>query len=126
MSNIIFENKGIGKLIKDHQLAVPDAVNLEHILPQNPHGNWSSFSDEQLVSLKNRLGNLTLLQSKINSEEGNAPFNSKKERFNQSELWITKMISETYESWTEESIINRQQKLAEIAVQTWSIKIDSK
>lgn len=101
----------------------PNVVNLEHVLPKNPQDDWSNFSEEQIISLRNRLGNLTLLQSRINSEEGNANFNSKKVRFGQSELWITKMISEEYKSWDENNIVDRQQKLAETAVQTWNLNI---
>ena len=78
----------------------------------------------EIISLKNRLGNLTLLQSRINSEEGNATFDSKKSRFEQSELWITKMIAEEYESWDENNITDRQQKLSEIAVQTWNLNLN--
>ena len=102
----------------------PDAVNLEHILPKNPDDNWSEFSEEQRNSLKNRLGNLTLLRTRINSKEGNSSFNNKKEVFQESELWITKMIAKEYDSWTENNITDRQKKLAEIAIEVWSLNLN--
>ncbi len=103
----------------------PDVVNLEHILPKNPHASWSSFSEEQVTSLNKRIGNLTLMQNKLNSEQGNEPFSKKKVYFASSDLWITKMIADNYSDWSPENIKDRQEKLAEIAVQTWSIKFDN-
>jgi len=103
----------------------PNAVNLEHILPKNPHKNWSNFNEDQVVSLNKRIGNLTLMQNKPNSEQGNEPFSQKKNCFASSEFWITRMIADNYNNWTPDSIRDRQEKLADIAVQTWSIKFDS-
>lgn len=102
-----------------------DVVNLEHILPKNPHKNWSNFDEDQIVSLNKRIGNLTLMQNKLNSKQGNEPFSKKKIHFAGSDLWITKMIADNYSDWTPDNIKDRQEKLADIAVQTWSIKFDS-
>ena len=104
----------------------PDVVNLEHILPKNPHKNWSNFNEDQVVLLSKRIGNLTLMQNKLNSKQGNEPFSKKKDYFASSDLWITKMIADNYSNWTLDNIKDRQEKLADIAVQTWSIKFDSK
>jgi uncharacterized protein with ParB-like and HNH nuclease domain len=103
----------------------PDVVNLEHILPKNPHNNWSNFNEDQVVSLNKRIGNLTLMQNKLNSKQGNEKFSQKKEYYASSDLWITKMIADNYTDWTPDNIKDRQEKLADIAVQTWSIKFDS-
>lgn len=103
----------------------PDMVNLEHILPKNPHKNWSNFNEEQIASLNKRIGNLTLMKNKLNSEQGNAPFSEKKIYFARSDLWITKMIADDYNDWTPDNIRDRQEKLADIAVQTWNLNFDS-
>ncbi|MDN3515870.1 MAG: DUF262 domain-containing HNH endonuclease family protein [Candidatus Brocadia sp.] len=103
----------------------PDVVNLEHILPKNPHKNWSNFNEDQVVSLNKRIGNLTLMQNKLNSEQGNEPFSKKKIYFMSSDLWITKMIADNYGDWTPDNIRDRQEKLANIAVQTWNLNFDS-
>lgn len=103
----------------------PDVVNLEHILPKNPHKNWSNFNEDQVVSLNKRIGNLTLMQNKLNSEQGNEPFSQKKIYFMSSDLWITKMIADNYDGWTPDNIRDRQEKLANIAVQTWNLNFDS-
>ena len=103
----------------------PDVVNLEHILPKNPHKNWLNFDEDQVVSLNKRIGNLTLMQNKLNSEQGNDPFSQKKIYFMSSDLWITKMIADNYNDWTPDNIRDRQEKLADIAVQTWNLNFDS-
>jgi len=98
-----------------------DAVNLEHILPKKPHANWPEFTDEQVKTLHKRIGNLTLMKAKLNSEQGNAPFSEKIKIYKDSELNITKMILD-YDNWNEDNIKDRQIKLAELAVETWSLK----
>jgi len=98
----------------------PDVVNLEHILPKTPHKNWLNFHEDQVLSLNKRIGNLTLMQNKLNSEQGNEPFSKKKNRFMSSDLWITKMIAD-YEDWTPENIRKRQEILADIGVKTWNL-----
>lgn len=103
----------------------PDVVNLEHILPKNPYKNWSNFNEDQVVSLNKRIGNLTLMQNKLNSEQGNEPFSQKRNHFMSSGLWITKMIADNYSDWTPDNIRDRQEKLANIAVQTWNLNFDS-
>lgn len=103
----------------------PDVVNLEHILPKNPHKNWSNFNEDQVVSLNKRIGNLTLMQNKLNSEQGNEPFSKKKIYFVNSDLWITKMIADNYNGWTPDNIRDRQEQLANIAVQTWNLNFDN-
>lgn len=103
----------------------PDVINIEHILPKNPHENWSNFNEDQVISLNKRIGNLTLMQNKLNSEQGNESFSQKKNYFMSSNLWITKMIADNYNEWTPDNIRDRQEKLADIAVQTWNLKFDS-
>ncbi len=103
----------------------PDALNLEHILPKKPHRNWPKFTDEQVASLNKRIGNLTLMQTKLNSKQGNESFAKKKNYFKSSRLWITKMIADNYNDWTPDNIRNRQENLADIAVQTWNLNFDS-
>jgi hypothetical protein len=104
---------------------VPDAnsdnVNLEHILPIKPHRNWPGFTEEQHKTMYPRLGNLALMKSGDNSITGNSKFSEKKEVFAKSSLTLTKSIAKN-EDWKESDIINRQKKLATLAVKTWSGK----
>lgn len=110
---------------EQHPELVPNAdeeeVNLEHILPQKPDKKWGAFTEETAKVLYRRLGNLTLMKSSGNSELGNKPFAVKKKAYRRSRLKITKSIIE-YDGWSPETIEDRQQKLAEVAVRTWGLK----
>lgn len=103
----------------------PDAVNLEHILPEKDNdNNYPNFTDEEKKSYLKRIGNLTLMKTKENNDFKNSLFDVKKEKFNESELWITKMIADNYNSWNVENIKDRQNKLAYLAIETWSLKFE--
>lgn len=101
----------------------PDSVNLEHILPQNPEENYPNFSEEQHSAYYKRIGNLTLMKTKENSDFKNSNFANKRTKYAESELWITKSISEKLD-WNIDEINSRQSELADLAVQTWSLKFD--
>ena len=103
----------------------PDAVNLEHILPEkDKDNNYSNFTEDEKKSYLKKIGNLTLMKTKENNDFKSSSFNVKKEKFKQSELWITKMIAENYNEWNIENIKNRQNKLADLAIKTWSLKFE--
>ena len=102
----------------------PDSINLEHILPEKPGNNWSNFKEEDVRTYVKRIGNLTLMKTKENNDFKSSAFHIKKEKFKESALWITKMIAENYEEWNVENIKDRQNKLADLAVKTWSLNFD--
>jgi uncharacterized protein with ParB-like and HNH nuclease domain len=101
----------------------PDSVNLEHILPQNPEGNYPTFTDEQHSAYYKRIGNLTLMKTKENNEFKSSKFSDKKTKYAESELWITYSLASISE-WNIDEINNRQSVLAELAVETWSLKFN--
>ncbi len=100
----------------------PDSVNLEHILPENPGENWPNFEEEDVRTYVKKIGNLTLMKTKENNDFRNSAFSEKKEKYEKSELWITKSLGYC-EDWTADSIRKRQKELAEIVIKTWSIKV---
>lgn len=96
-------------------------VNLEHVLPLKPDQGWSQFfDDEEVRSSQNRLGNLAIMASKINSTIGNDSFDEKVGVYRSSDFYFTKMIGESSE-WTKSEIDRRQEKMAEVAVKYWAI-----
>lgn len=107
------------KLSPDNTLA-DAALTLEHILPQNPAEGWDEFSDENIELYSSYLGNMTLVNDKVNNKLGNKPFLAKKEQYRLSTLGITKKITE-YDAWNYESVEDRQRWLANIAVTLWNI-----
>lgn len=102
-----------------------EMVDLEHVLPENPgdlQRDWPSFDENLHKTYYRRIGNLTLLDKKMNSRIGNGSFIRKKEVYKDSDLLITKKIAE-YENWTPYEIEARQKELAKKAVETWNLKI---
>lgn len=99
-----------------------DVVNLEHILPEHPSSDWSYISPEDCQTYYNRLGNLTLMKSKPNSDIGNKSFAVKLEEYKKSEHSLTKEL-EGKTVWNISDIEERQRKLAVLAVKAWSLKL---
>jgi uncharacterized protein with ParB-like and HNH nuclease domain len=95
-----------------------DSVNLEHILPQSKSKNWPQFSDEQHKAYYNRLGNLTILSTKKNSDLKDSSFKEKIKTFKLSEIIITKKLSDK-ENWGISDIEDRQKDLAIHAIKVW-------
>ncbi len=106
---------------KSYPLIDVDAT-IEHILPENPSDEWlNSFEPNMLDSATYRIGNLTLLEDKLNKKEAeNKSFEQKKEVYEKSQFNITTALGD-YENWDFEKIRFRQQKLANIAVTVWKI-----
>jgi hypothetical protein len=96
------------------------AINLEHVLPEKPEGNWPQFTDEQVKLYYKRIGNLCLMRATDNSTAKSEAFSIKKPIFAKSPYLLTKQISEAI-VWAWEDIVARQKTLAGIAVKTWPI-----
>ncbi|GAB4451840.1 MAG: DUF262 domain-containing protein [Bacteroidia bacterium] len=101
----------------------PDSVNLEHILPENPENNYPSFTEELHSAYYKRIGNLTLMKTKENNNFKNSKFSNKKKKYQESELWITNSLA-NYDEWNIDAINKRQNELAELAINTWSLKFN--
>ena len=95
-------------------------INLEHVLPEKPEGNWPKFSDDEVKLFYKRIGNLCLLRASDNSTAKSASFATKAKFYAKSPYELTKQISTT-EDWTVVEIADRQKTLAPIAVNTWAI-----
>lgn len=98
-------------------------LNLEHVLPTNPNGNWPNFSEEDAKAYCRRLGNLVLLLSQQNAELGNKRYADKRPTLQKSGLSLTKMVGKC-PTWGKEQIAKRQAELADLAVETWPLTVD--
>jgi hypothetical protein len=97
------------------------AVNLEHVLPKKPMGNWPQFgTEEEARNFTTRLGNQVLMLAEDNSKLGSEAFEAKKPFFASSPLQFTKMVGEA-ESWTPATINARQLQMAALAPKTWKV-----
>ncbi len=68
----------------DTRLQVPVNMSVEHILPQNPEttSQWcKDFTEEELNTWTDRIGNLVLISRRKNSSQGRSDFNEKKDKY---------------------------------------------
>jgi len=103
---------------KTHEVtaAGPDHVHVEHIYPRNPESGQKWLEHETYVK---RLGNLTLLDRRLNEQIKNAPFATKRDQaYRTSRLEITKALAEQ-QDWSPQTIQERQSLLCTLAESTW-------
>lgn len=98
-------------------------VNLEHVLPQSPTADWvAGFTlGMEPKDYIYRLGNLTLLNAKINRTLADKSFIDKRDlAFESSNLEINKFFR-TLSKWSNDEIDQRQRELAITALEVWKI-----
>lgn len=102
-----------------------DAVNIEHILPQNPGKEWN-LKKSEIKNYVNKIGNLTLIKKEINSKVGNKSIKNKVKILKEEpEVTITgeiidRIVKLSYK-WGEKEILERQNELGELAYnKVWS------
>lgn len=100
-----------------------DIYTIEHILPESADESWGDFTDEEINRSVHRLGNLTLLEKKLNREADRLSYTEKIKFFKESNSKLTNEISEHYESWNENKISSRQKQLAKEAKSIWKLEI---
>jgi hypothetical protein len=100
-------------------------VNLEHILPIKPEKNWPQFDEESAKVFHRRLGNMALIQQKLNSALRSAPFSKKKVVYANSKFKLTTEVA-AENQWDAATIDARQKRLAKLAVETWPIRGSAK
>src|SRR5450759_8897 len=95
-------------------------INLEHVMPDTKCDTWPHVTDRDLETHANRVGNLVLLQSTVNSDIDRLPFSEKKIAFQTSSFLLTSQLAKETQ-WGVPQIEQRQKSLAELAVKTWKI-----
>lgn len=100
--------------------------NIEHILPENPGQEWSFMEENNQDKYIYRLGNMTLLETKVNRNLGNQSYSKKIEIYKNSEFQLTTSIPKHYHQWDEKAIVSRQSQMAKQATSIWRIdKVNS-
>ena len=93
---------------------------VEHIMPQTLSTKWRQKLGPKAEEIHERLlhtiGNLTL--SGYNPELSNKPFQDKKTEYKNSNIVITRSVSE-YSNWNEDTIVERSKDLIDIAKKIW-------
>lgn len=131
---LVIDTRGRGKRLAKYILAKleerissracdpdTDPATIEHVLPENPGEAWEeTYSSDRWEQGAYRLGNLTLLESGLNSEAGSKDYRGKLDAHRKSRYALTKGILEMApEEWTEELVASRQERLARLAAQVW-------
>lgn len=94
---------------------------IEHILPQNPGGNFPAFNKQQHERCLWRIGNLALMEAKANKGVANAPMSKKRAAYQESDFMITRKGTDG-DKWEKSHIDARQRELAKIARTVWKIQ----
>ena len=103
--------------------------SLEHIMPKKYEKSWplnDGYDEETRRMMINTLGNMAMLPQKLNSSVSNADWNTKKNgkgtrkgiSFFASDLVTMKGVV-TCPEWNEDTIWNRAEWLANIAIKIW-------
>ena len=108
---------------------VPGGLHIEHVMPQAWHPNWplpdDITDDEAAAANRDRvihtIGNLTLVNGRLNSSLSNAPWDSKRETLaDHSVLFLNKrLVNKGPDVWDEDAIEERAKWLHKRAVRIW-------
>ncbi len=98
-----------------------DSATIEHILPEHPDADWADVFPAALQERAvYRIGNLALLEVRLNREAGNGAYARKLAAYAKSRYALTKAICRIApETWTPSHIDERQGRLAARAVRLW-------
>jgi hypothetical protein len=88
-------------------------VTVEHVLSLS-EGKGS----EATAAVVNRIGNLTLLEKRLNRSAGSRPFTEKKPAYVDSAFDLTKALGKK-RTWSPRTINGRTRELAELACLAW-------
>jgi hypothetical protein len=99
-----------------------ESFGIEHVLPQSPGSEWVEFSPADIEAFVDRLGNMTLLESKANHRLGNAGWASKQVVLAHSEFGLSRKIAGEAAEWSPERIAAHQLWLAKQATAIWRVE----
>lgn len=95
-----------------------ETINLEHVLPEKPEGNWNHIPPDVAKVYVKRVGNLALMLAKSNSDLRSASFDAKKAVYKDSPYETTRRIASNRE-WNTNQIEDRQRILSSLALKAW-------
>ena len=127
-----YYNSTFGNQLNELQIANANEVHLEHIIPQTitgqaslrEFGNWQEYLGENALSRHkiyvSRIGNLTLLSSRLNIVISNNPFSDKKVGYQISNIAMTNSLI-NYTEFKFEQVEERSILISNSVVQHWRI-----
>lgn len=108
---------------------VPRNLHIEHIMPQSWHQHWPLPADTEDIDgasarrdrLIHSIGNLTLVNQRLNSALSNAPWEQKQGTLAQhAVLFLNKgFLQNAPSKWNETAIMERAKQLHQAAIRVW-------
>jgi hypothetical protein len=107
---------------------VPTGLSIEHVLPQSWELNWplAEWVDEAEATvdrdrLKHSLGNLTLVNGKLNTGLSNDPWSKKRVTLQEhTTLFLNKdLVTKYIDAWDESTIRERGRALTQVVCRIW-------
>lgn len=96
-------------------------TSIEHIFPEHAKkAEWPNYDSMQPLIW--HIGNLSLLEPKINKDVGNKSFKEKLGKYPGSEIVMTKAIAGKYTEWNEYNVKKRAISLVKTIDQIWKIQ----
>jgi uncharacterized protein with ParB-like and HNH nuclease domain len=102
--------------------AKSDLFTVEHILPESADENWGQFDNESINRSVYRLGNLTLLEKKLNKDADILKYNEKKSFYRESNCKLTTSLIDRFDEWNDANLSERQKELAKDAKSIWKLQ----
>ena len=109
--------------------AVPRSLHIEHVMPQGwQTDRWplpENDNEDATIARRNRLihsiGNLTLVNQRLNSALSNAPWHQKRETLDKhTVLFLNKdLLANAPSGWDETAVADRGKRLHQAAVRVW-------
>lgn len=102
--------------------------DVEHIAPRGSFGTkkysaWADaldVSEEQFDLDVDRIGNLTLLESRLNIKASNDPWDQKTPHYHDSQYEMAQQVASNHSHWSVDAIDERSEALAEVAAEIWT------
>ncbi len=112
---------------KSEQPAVPKNLTIEHLMPVGwrpeewplPGHVDRDVATYQRNMIIHSIGNLTLATQKLNSSMSNGPWMSKRDELQEHSVLLLNNQLLSQQSWDEETIRSRSQRIAELASERW-------
>ena len=108
---------------------VPRSLNIEHVMPQSWPHHWPlptpAENEDTAIARRNRLvhsiGNLTLVNGRLNSTLSNAPWEEKRVTLEHpTVLFLNKdLLENAPRTWDEDAIAARGRRLHQAAARVW-------
>jgi hypothetical protein len=111
---------------KSEEVPLPSGLTIEHVLPRDWADNWPIYPPgDAAMTLErqkrvHRIGNLTLVTSKLNPSISNGSWDVKREGLNQhSVLLLNRRLVDEHADWNHEAIDTRSREIYQIICWLW-------